>query len=230
MPSVEQLRALLAEPADGLPVVAPIDELIIRGRRRRRRHRAAVAVGTVATIAMVFVLAQPARNWLSRGRVQPATTTLALGRAISFQAATPGYSDQFLTVVGGVAVLAPLSGDSAADRRAAVFTVRPGLADSRCFSFELASAPGEYLRHYSFQLKAQPADGTGTFAGDATFCPESGHDGQGLSFASFNYPTRFLRHFNSRLWVASRGGALPSDSTHLWAEDTSWRLTAPLAN
>lgn len=70
-------------------------------------------------------------------------------------------------------------------------SVRRGLASSSCVSFESRKFPGDFLRHSNFQLFRQPMDGTALFRADATFCPQAGQGGQGTSFASYNYPTRF---------------------------------------
>jgi hypothetical protein len=55
-------------------------------------------------------------------------------------------------------------------------------------------------------------DGTAPFRQDATFCPESGKGGTGSSFHSYNYPTRYLRHF---------------DSATSWTDDVSWAVSSP---
>ncbi len=65
------------------------------------------------------------------------------------------------------------------------------------------------------------------FRSDATFCPQAGKSGQGTSFASFNFPTRFIRHFNSTLFIASNGGSNNFDATASWAADVSWAVSSP---
>ena len=65
------------------------------------------------------------------------------------------------------------------------------------------------------------------FRADATFCPQAGRNGQGTSFASSNFPTRFLRHFNSNVYIASNGGSNPWDATASWADDVSFVVSTP---
>jgi hypothetical protein len=69
--------------------------------------------------------------------------------------------------------------------------------------------------------------GSALFRADATFCPQAGRSGQGTSFASFNFPTRFLRHFNNTVFIASNGGSNAFDATASWAADVSWVVSAP---
>ena len=64
----------------------------------------------------------------------------------------------------------------------------PGLANSSCVSFESSNYPGDFLRHYNFQLRRQTNDGSSLFAADATFCPQTGRNGQGSSFAVVQLP------------------------------------------
>ena len=61
----------------------------------------------------------------------------------------------------------------------------------------------------------------------ADFCPQAGQSGQGTSFASFNFPTRFIRHFNNQLFIASNGGTNAFDATASWAADVSWVVSTP---
>jgi hypothetical protein len=65
------------------------------------------------------------------------------------------------------------------------------------------------------------------FRADATFCPQAGQSGQGTSFASFNFPTRFIRHFNNTVYIASNGGPNAFDASASWAADVSWVVSSP---
>jgi len=106
--------------------------------------------------------------------------------------------------------------------------VRRGLANNSCVSFESRNFPGDFLRHFNFQLVRQPMDGSAIFRSDATFCPQAGRSGTGTtSFASLNFPTRFIRHFNNTLYIASNGGSNAFDSANLWAQDVSWVVSSP---
>ncbi|WP_173079459.1 AbfB domain-containing protein [Phytohabitans rumicis] len=99
------------------------------------------------------------------------------------------------------------SGSGALDRADSSFTVRAGLASSSCASFESVNFPGYYLRHQNFQIVLHRYDGTQLFRADATFCPVTGLTGQETSLRSYNYPSRYLLHRDSRLVIESGGSA-----------------------
>jgi non-reducing end alpha-L-arabinofuranosidase len=121
------------------------------------------------------------------------------------------------------------SSSSATDKSDATWIVHAGLANSSCVSFESANDPGQYLRHYNFELYIAPDDGTSLFAQDATFCPKTGNSGTGTSFQSVNYTNKYIRHFNYTAYVASDGGSNTWDSATSWTDDTSWVVSAPWA-
>jgi len=78
----------------------------------------------------------------------------------------------------------------------------PGLADPAGVSFESASQPGYYLRHYNYTIYLQAYDNTAIFRNDATFYKVPGlADSSKVSFQSYNYPTRYLRHYNYQLRI-----------------------------
>ena len=89
--------------------------------------------------------------------------------------------------------------------------------------------PGSYIRHFNFELMLNANDGTKQFAEDATFCSQSGLDGQGDSIRSWSYPTRFFRHFNNVTYAASNGGVHFFDAAALFNDDTSWVISAGFA-
>jgi Alpha-L-arabinofuranosidase B (ABFB) domain len=123
------------------------------------------------------------------------------------------------------------AGSSALDKADATWIVQAGLADSACISFESANDPGQYLRHFDFELYLEPNDGSAQFAQDATFCPRPGNSGQGYSFQSVNYPTQYIRHYNYVVYIASDGGSNPWDNNlSVWPEDTTWLVTQPWGN
>ncbi|GAB7036227.1 MULTISPECIES: glycoside hydrolase family 43 protein [Catenuloplanes] len=78
----------------------------------------------------------------------------------------------------------------------AQFRLVAGLAGgSGTVSFESVNYPGHYLRHYGFDFRLEPGDGSATFAGDATFRRVAGlADSSWSSFQSYNYPDRYVRH------------------------------------
>ncbi|MFJ5885581.1 alpha-L-arabinofuranosidase B [Kitasatospora cineracea] len=160
------------------------------------------------------------------------SSNLAVGSRVSLKATTACCTGDYLrrSADGTVAISALGSASSAADRADATWTVRPGLADSACLTFESAAAPGQYLRHYGFQLHTAAGDGTALFNQDATFCPQAGHSGQGFSFQSANYPNRFIRHYAYTGYVAGDGvGGNTWDNAASWSEDTSWLAATPLS-
>ena len=64
----------------------------------------------------------------------------------------------------------------------------------------------------------------------ADVCAATGNSGQGSSFQSVNYPGHDIRHYDSTGYIASDGGSNPWDNANSWTDDTSWIVTAPLAN
>lgn len=72
-------------------------------------------------------------------------------------------------------------------------------------------------------------DGSASFRADATFCPRTGANGHGTSFQSYNFPTKYLRHYNSTLHIASNSGSHAWVITTSWANDVSFIVSTPLA-
>jgi len=159
-----------------------------------------------------------------------ASGTLNPGSTISLRATTSGFTTRYIRHQNDNVVTSDVSsGSSALDKNDASWIVRRGLANPSCVSFESRNYPGDFLRHSNFQLFRQPMDGSALFRADATFCPEAGKSGQGMSFRSFNFSTRYLRHFNNTLYIASNGGSNAFDSATNWAADVSWAVSAPWA-
>ncbi|MEU6868833.1 alpha-L-arabinofuranosidase B [Streptomyces sp. NPDC046876] len=156
--------------------------------------------------------------------------SLTPGSRISLRATTSCCTTGYLRHddTDAKVVLSTLDSSSpAAAKSAATWTVRAGLSDTSCLSFESANAPGRFLRHRNFQLYLNADDGGGTFAQDATFCPTPGNSGQGSSFRSVNYPAKYLRHYAYTGYIASDGGSNSWDSATSWAADTSWLVQQP---
>lgn len=154
--------------------------------------------------------------------------TLNPGSTISLQATTACCTDRYIRHQNDDALTSVVSSSSPAlDKDDATWIVRPGLADSSCVSFESRNFPGDFLRHFNFQLFRQPMDGSAIFRADATFCTEPGMNGQGTSFQSFNFPDRYIRHFNHTVYIASNGGPNEFDASALWADDVSWVVSSP---
>ena len=71
--------------------------------------------------------------------------------------------------------------------------------------------------------------GPESLTSDATFCPTTGKSGAGTSFASYNYPTKFLRHYGFNVSMASNGGSNTWDGSTSWADDVSRVVSSPWA-
>ncbi len=52
-------------------------------------------------------------------------------------------------------------------------------------------------------------------------------NGQGTTFQSVNFPTRFIRHFNNTLFIAQNGGTNDFDATASFADDVSFVVSSP---
>ncbi|GAB1332529.1 alpha-L-arabinofuranosidase B [Streptomyces sennicomposti] len=161
-----------------------------------------------------------------------AAARLTVGSRVSLRATTTCCTNQYLrhnSADSNASIATVSSSSAAADKAAATWIVRAGLGDASCVSFESADKPGQYLRHYDFRLRVDSSAAGGLFAQDATFCPQAGHNGQGLSLRSANYPSDFVRHFDHDAYVAGDGGSHTWDSATLWADDTSWAVASPWA-
>ncbi|KAF2496513.1 Arabinosidase B [Lophium mytilinum] len=155
---------------------------------------------------------------------------LTVGSSISLRATTAGYTTRYLAHTGSTVNTQVVSSSSTtALKQQASWTVRTGLGNSACFSFESKDTAGSYIRHSAFQLLLNANDGTKAFYEDATFCPQTGLNGQGNSIRSWNYPTRYFRHFNNVAFVASNGGVDAFDATASFNDDVSWVLSTGFA-
>ncbi|MEV0570715.1 alpha-L-arabinofuranosidase B [Dactylosporangium sp. NPDC050588] len=148
-----------------------------------------------------------------------------VGSNISLRATTVCCTTRYVSHAGAtVSTQVVTASSSATDKANASFTVRAGLANASCVSFESRNTPGSYLRHQNYQLYLHANDGTALFAADATFCPQTGRNGQGNSFASSNFPDRYIRHYNNSVYIASNGGTNTWDSATAWTDDVSWAV------
>jgi hypothetical protein len=157
-------------------------------------------------------------------------SALSSGPRVSLQAT--GSSSSYLRHEdGGIGVLLSdvTTSSSTTLKQDATFVKTAGLADPACVSFESVNRPGSYLRHESFVLHLQPDDGSSLFAQDATFCPKPGNSGQGVSYQSVNFPTKYIRGYQGGAYLASNGGTNDWDTTTSWAEDSSWLEATPWA-
>ena len=160
-----------------------------------------------------------------------AGTGLTPGTSVSLRATTACCTDRYIHHTGSTVDTAVVtSGSSATEKGNASWTVRAGLADSSCVSFESKNAAGQYLRHQNYQLHLQSNDGSTLFGQDATFCPEAGRSGQGTSLRSVNFPDRYVRHYNNIVYIAANGGSNAFDSTNAYNDDVSWAVSSPWAS
>ena len=155
--------------------------------------------------------------------------TLTPGSEISLQATTPCCTGDYIRNQNGIAVIAPITSNSAEpDKGDSTWIVRRGLADNSCVSFESRNNPGDFLRHQNFALHVQPFDGTALNRSDATFCPQPGKDGKGNSFHALAYPTKYIRHYDGKVYIAGDGDdSNPWDTKSLWTDDVSFIVSPP---
>ncbi|KAI0530013.1 Arabinosidase B [Xylaria digitata] len=155
---------------------------------------------------------------------------LTIGSSISLQATTSGYTTRYLAHDGStVNTQVVSSSSSTALKQQASWTVRTGLGNSACLSFESKDTPGSYIRHYDFGLQLTANDGTKQFKEDATFCTQAGINGQGTSIRAWGYPTRYFRHYNNVAYVASNGGVHAFDSATSFNADVTWVVSTGFA-
>lgn len=155
---------------------------------------------------------------------------LSVGSSISLRATTAGYNTRYLAYTGTTIDTQVVSSSSTtALKQQASWTVRAGLGNSACFSFESKATPGSYIRHNNFELLLNANDGSKQFGEDATFCPQAGLNGQGNAIRAWNYPTRYLRHYSNVGYVASNGGVHVFDATSSFNDDISWVISAGFA-
>ncbi|MYV71157.1 beta-galactosidase [Streptomyces sp. SID2131] len=148
----------------------------------------------------------------------------------SLRVTTWGHTDRYLRHADSLARTEVVNGSSAALlKQDATFTVRRGLADSSCYSFEAVNYPGRFLRHANSRVGTAADDGTALFRQDATFCARPGVGGTGVTFESLNVPGAYLRHFDSAVSIASGAGSGGFDRPQTLTADSSWTLEAPWA-
>lgn len=178
-----------------------------------------------ASVQANIVAAKYATTSLTSG------TALTVGSSISFHVTTSGYTTRYIAHTGAAVNTQEVSSaSSTALKQQASWHVRAGLANGGCFSFESVDTPGSYLRHADFALVLNANDGSTIFYEDATFCPQAGLNGQGSSVRSWSYPTRYFRHYENALYIASNGGVLEWDATNVFNDDVSFLIETGFAS
>lgn len=155
---------------------------------------------------------------------------LTVGSSISLRATTPGYNTRYLAHTGSAVNTQIVTSSSAtALKQQASWTVRTGLANSGCFSFESKDTAGSFIRHSGFVLLVNVNDGSKLFKEDATFCPQAGFTGTGNAFRSWSFPTRFFRHYSNLGYIASNGGVSTFDAAGSFNDDATWVVSTGFA-
>jgi hypothetical protein len=153
------------------------------------------------------------------------------GQSRSLRVTTAGYDNRFLRHQDGAARTDVVTAASpAALKQDATWTVRPGLAESTCYSLESVNYPGRFLRHRGYRLYSEVNDGSTVNAQDATFCAQPGLGGGAgnVSLESFNYPGYHVRHYSEAVYIASNGGGNAWDDPTSYNADVTWNNAAPV--
>ncbi|WNF01803.1 AbfB domain-containing protein [Streptomyces luomodiensis] len=165
---------------------------------------------------------------IAASRTVGAPVKLSVGQSVSIRVTTPGYTDRYIRHYDGLGFTEVVNAASSdLLKKDATWTVRPGLANKLCYSFESRNYPGEYLRHRDFRVRREAGDGSTVYQQDATWCPIQGNGGIRMSAA--NFPGQYLRHIDAELWLAQSGGTHDWDNPATFTEDTTWAIEPPWA-
>ena len=155
---------------------------------------------------------------------------LTVGSSVSFRATTSCCTTRYIAHTGNIVNTQVVSSsDSTALKQKASWTVRAGLGNDACYSFEARDSPGSFIRHSNYGLVLNGNDGSKTFHEDATFCPQAGLNGQGNAMRSWSYPTRYWRHYNALGYIASNGGPFLFDAQHSFNDDVTFVVSQGFA-
>jgi hypothetical protein len=164
----------------------------------------------------------------SRALPGTARVQLPVNGRVSLQVTTPGYTDRYLRHQNSLAYTEVVDTASPALlKNDATYTVRAGLADGSCYSFESVNYPGQFLRHADSRVRNSVNDGSALLRADATWCARSGLTGGGVSLESYNYRGSYLRHANAEVWLSDGSGGAAWNSPAPWAADATWNIVAP---
>jgi hypothetical protein len=111
------------------------------------------------------------------------------------------------------------SSTTTAVKQSATFTVVPGLADAKCYSFR--DSAGRYLHHWDSRVRFAADNGEEMFEKDATYCTRPGSATGSVRLESYNYPGRYLRHYNYELRLDL------NESTDTFRADSSFSVVTP---
>lgn len=143
---------------------------------------------------------------------------------------TSGFTNRYLRHQQSLAYTEVVgAGSSVLLKNDATYTIRQGLADPSCYSFESVNFPGQYLRHADSRVRNSPNDGSALLRADATWCARTALVGNGVSLESYNFRGSFLRHHNSEVWLSNGAGGAAYNTPALWAADSTWNIADPWA-
>ncbi|GAA4445208.1 glycoside hydrolase family 2 [Phytohabitans houttuyneae] len=166
----------------------------------------------------------------SRALPSTARVQLPVNGRVSFQVTTPGFTNRYLRHQNSLAYTEVVDAASAAVLKSdATYTVRAGLADGNCYSFESVNFPGQFLRHANSRVQNAVNDGSALLRADATWCARSGLTGGGVSLESYNFRGSYLRHANAEVWLSDGSGGAAYNGPTPWAADATWNIVAPWA-
>ncbi|MBC7682328.1 MAG: AbfB domain-containing protein [Ferruginibacter sp.] len=167
-------------------------------------------------------------SWAAESGFWRSTVVLPVNEMKSIRVVTPGFDNRFIRHFNGVANTAVVDTNSPNVLKLdATWKLVAGLSDASCYSFESKNFPGEYLRHANSRVHRDPPDGSSLFRDDATFCTQAGYGG-GVRFSALKFPDRFLRHYDSEVWISDgRGGASWNtasgyEADSRWSIDSAW--------
>ncbi|KAI1308371.1 carbohydrate-binding module family 42 protein [Xylaria venustula] len=153
-----------------------------------------------------------------------------VGSRVSLRVTTPGFDTRYIAHTGAtVNTQVVTSSSDGTLKQQASWTVRQGLGNSACLSFESVDTPGSFIRHANYQLMVNANDNSKIFGEDATFCPQTGVNGQGNSFRSWSYPARYWRHYNALLYIAGNSGPHEFDNPAVYNNDISFVVSSSFA-
>ena len=144
------------------------------------------------------------------GALPAVQSNITRQQAVTLESANAAGQSVQATGDGGAALAA--TPNTARAPAAAQFWVRHGLADAGCLSLESVAAPGQWLRRREQAATVETSDASAAFAADATFCPQAGRSGTGVSLRSFSAPDSFLRHHGAQLGCEPAGSDTDFDA------------------
>ncbi len=168
-------------------------------------------------------------SWAAESGLWRSTVALPVNALKSIRVVTPGFDNRYIRHINGVANTAVVDSNSPNVLKLdATWKLVPGLSDASCYSFESKNFPGEYLRHANSRVRRDPPDGSSLFRDDATFCTQAGVNGS-VRFSALKFPDRFLRHYDSEVWISDGRGGSNWNTASGYDADSRWSVDSPWA-